>query len=288
MTAPALSHSSAPVSPVRETVQVDFNTPRGSLPLSFAFDRSCGVQNEMFVALSSGQCYEAETTFLLAAVLKPGDVFVDIGAHVGYFSVLASQLVGPEGLVVSFEPAPDNYAGLVEHLRLNNVRHAIPLHCAAGAEETVLDLHLNADNDGGHALWDVGLHPLNEKSRRAPRVYPTYVTTVDRILATVAPGRIKAFKIDTEGGEHAVLIGAMRTLATHKVPFVIAEINASALVALGSNHDMMFDFMEALGYEVYTIHVEAPQLRRMDRTQPFQMKYVFNVLFRHVEAPAIG
>lgn len=273
--------------PVRDFAQPDlatldlaFTTPSGAHRLVYSLDRSSPVQEDMRAMLASGSFYEPETTILLGSVLKPGDVFVDVGAHVGYFSVLAASLVGATGQVISFEPAPANYARLVEHIRLNGLRHVLPLHCAAGAEEGVFDLHVNSDNDGGHALWDVGLHPHNRLSRAAPRTHPVFVATLDRVLGNVAPGRIKAIKIDVEGGEHAVLRGARRTLETQQVPFVIAEVNRTGLAQLGTGEAEMRAFMTVLGYETWLLQSCEPQMVRLDPTQTIAENHVFNLLFR--------
>jgi FkbM family methyltransferase len=264
-------------------ISLDFSTPRGQHCLLYALDRRSPVQRGMHDELDGGAFYERETTVLVASVLRPGDVFVDVGAHVGYFSVLASAMVGPTGQVVSFEPEPGNYAQLINHIRLNKLANVLPIHCAAGAEETVLDLHINSDNDGGHALWDVRRHVLNEKSRAAPRAHPVFVATLDRVLANVAVGRVRAIKIDVEGNEHSVLRGARETLEKHQVPFVVAEINRDGLGALGSSEDALREYMASLGYETWLVH--GGELKKLEPGQTVEGNFVFNVLFRR---PGVG
>jgi FkbM family methyltransferase len=271
-------------------LNLDFATPHGAHRLVYGFDRTSPVQSSMHALLDADGFYEPETTVLLGSVLKPGDVFVDVGAHVGYFSVLAASLVGPTGQVVSFEPEPGNYAQLIEHIRLNGLTHVLPIHCAAGAEEGVFDLHCNADNDGGHALWDVRHHPYNDRSRAAPRSHPVFVVTLDRVLGAVTPGRIKAIKVDVEGNEHAVLRGARRTLETHQVPFVIAEVNRLGLEQMGTSQIGLRAFMTVLGYETWLLRTGEPQLVRLEAGQQVETvggDGVFNLLFRRPGA-AIG
>ncbi|MBI3568297.1 MAG: FkbM family methyltransferase [Gemmatimonadetes bacterium] len=264
----------------RQRVSLDLHTPAGDHALVFELDRARPVQAHMGDLLSQGRFYEAETTVLLGSVLKPGDVFVDVGAHVGYFTIIAAALVGPSGHVVSFEPSPEIYAALVNHVRVNGVRHVWPMHWAVGADEGVAELHLNADNDGGHALWDVGTHVLNARSRERPRTYPVFVATLDRVLAGIAPGRVKAIKIDVEGNELAVLRGARCVLETHRVPFVVAEINRHALASLGTSEEALRDHMTDLGYETWFVAGSPPSLQRLERGQTMSGDSVFNVLFR--------
>ena len=266
-------------------IALDFTTPGGSHRLVYAFDLSSAVQREMHGALDANGFHEPETTVLIASVLKPGDTFIDVGAHVGYFSVLAASLVGAGGQVVSFEPEPGNYAQLIEHIRLNGLTQVLPIHCALGAQEGVLDLHINADNDGGHALWDVRLHPSNERSRATPRSHPVFVATLDRVLGAVGPGRVKAIKIDVEGNEHAVLRGARHTLETHRVPFVIAEVNRTGLELLGTSEGGLRAFMTMLGYETWLLRAGDPPLQRLAPGETVAGGFVFNLLFRRPGAP---
>jgi FkbM family methyltransferase len=268
----------------RDPIAVDFTTPCGDAHrLVYAFDRASPVQHAMHTMIGTGAFYEPETTILLASVLKPGDTFVDVGAHVGYFSVLAAALVGASGQVVSFEPEPGNYAQLIEHIRLNSFTQVLPIHCAAGATEGVFALHCNADNDGGHALWDVRHHPYNDRSRAAPRAHAVFVTTLDRVLGNVAPGRIKAIKVDVEGGEHAVLRGARLTLEKHQVPFVIAEVNRTGLEQMGTSQAGLRAFMTMLGYDCWLLQTAEPQLVPVDAGSEVVTTDgdgVFNLLFR--------
>ncbi|MBA4070784.1 MAG: hypothetical protein C0497_02970 [Gemmatimonas sp.] len=268
----------------REPMALTLTTPRGDVHrLVYAFDRTSPVQHAMRTLVDAGEFYEPETTILLASVLKPGDTFVDVGAHVGYFTVLAAALVGSAGQVVSFEPEPGNYAQLVEHIRLNGYSQVLPIHCAAGVVEGVRDLHCNADNDGGHALWDVRRHPYNQRSRAAPRTHAVFVSTLDRVLGNVATGRIKAIKIDVEGNEHDVLRGARQMLERHCVPFVIAEVNRMGLEQAGSSQAALRAFMTMLGYECWLLQTAEPQLVRVEAGQEVVTTDgdgVFNLLFR--------
>jgi FkbM family methyltransferase len=273
--------------PAFSRLDLDFATPAGAHRLVYAFDRSSQVQDFMYATLEGRGFYEPETTVLLASVLKPGDTFIDVGAHVGYFSVLAAALVGAAGRVIAFEPEPRNYARLVEHVRLNGFAHVVPVPSAAGSEEGMLEFHFNSDNDGGHALWDVGRHLLNERSRAAPRSFPVEVTTVDRIVGRQPPGRVRAIKIDVEGNEHAVVRGAQRTIESHQVPFVIAEVNRTGLEQLGTSESALRAYMTGLGFETWLLQPGEPQLVRLDATQTVSGNFVFNLLFRRPGA-AIG
>ena len=91
--------------------------------------------NDLFIGsgIKRAQQYEPHVTKALRNLLKPGDVFVDVGANIGYFTLLASTLVGPSGNVISFEPNPNNCELLRRSLTQNNVAN-VRLHQNAVAE----------------------------------------------------------------------------------------------------------------------------------------------------------
>lgn len=265
-------------------VSLDVAGPWGSTRAHFAFDLGSDAQRSMFNSLDQGGLFEPGTTRFLASVLKPGDTFLDIGAHIGYFSVLAASIVGTEGEVIAFEPEPSNFRQLVEHVALNGFTNVLPLHLALGEVEHVAALYVNADNDGGHALWDVRVHADCHKSRATPRVHPVYVARLDRVLGERRFRSLKAIKIDVEGSEVLVLRGAANTLARHRVPFVVAEVNRQGLEQMGTSEGDLRSLMKGLGYECWLLQDKEPELIQLDGDASVKGDYVFNLLFRRLGA----
>jgi FkbM family methyltransferase len=242
----------------------------------------------MMEDFTAGRLYESETSHFLGCILAPCDAFIDIGAHVGYFSMLASTLVGPTGRVYSFEPETSNHAHLLEHIELNGATNIIPNFMAVGAAPGIAQFHVNADNDGGHALWDVGQHPFNERSRVAPATRRVCLTSLDHYFAGREIGNLKAIKIDAEGAEFSILSGARDLLERSGVPFIIAEVNRFGLQHMGTSEGELRGVMSALGYETYLFQPGQMSLTRLTPEQSPDTNYVFNILFRHPEAPAIA
>lgn len=261
-------------------VSIELTGPRGSLSVRYAFDLESEVQRQMYDSLKRCEFFEPATTRLLMSVLRPGDTFIDVGGHVGYFTMLASVLVGDEGEVITFEPSPDNYRQLLEHVALNGFTNVLPLHLAAGNTDHVMPLHLNSDNDGGHALWNVGIHPDNHKSRATPRIYPTFVTRLDRVMRDRQTRPVRAIKLDVEGSEVQALQGAAETLATHQVPFVIAEVNRSGLEWMGNSEAELRSLMTGLGYDTWLINDDTQELVPLGGDTTVAGNFVFNLLFR--------
>jgi len=256
--------------------------------VALRLDREQMSQRFMIESFDHRDFYESETTSFLGAVLRPGDAFLDVGAHIGYFSMVAAALVGPTGAVFSFEPETANFAHLLEHVELNAAWHVQPVHMAVGERPHVARFFVNADNDGGHALWDVATHPECERTRRGGERRPVYVTSLDRYFEGRTFASLKAIKLDVEGSEVAALRGAEQLLLRHRVPFVIAEVNRFALEAMGTSERELRDYMTGLGYEVYLICPGESRLALLAPDDHVNVPFVFNLLFRHPEGPVIG
>lgn len=268
----------------RIAAQVQVSTASGMRQVQFQLDPEQMTQRAILNAFQAQQFYEPETTQLLATLLAPGDGFIDVGGHVGYFAMLAAALVGPGGRVLVFEPERANYQHILTHMAANDYHHVTPFPWAVGAERRVVEFFVNADNDGGHALWDPGRHPFNEKSRTAVTKVPTYQTSLDAVLPGAAPGSVKLVKIDVEGNEMQVLRGARELLRGAKVPAVVAEVNTFALQQQGASEPNMRTFMYQLGYVSYLPVQWPPVLLRPD--QSYQSQYVYNLLFVSPELQA--
>ena len=273
---------------MRHDISLTLNRDRGPMQITLSLDPDQMSQRFMLNDLTAGRLYESETSQFLGAVLGTGDTFIDVGAHVGYFSMLAAALVGPAGRVIAFEPDTSNYAHLLEHVERNSAGQVLPVPLAVGAQPRVADFFVNDDNDGGHGLWEVGSHPFNAKSREARRTRKVFLTTLDDFIGSIGMRKVKAIKIDAEGSEVAVLSGAKRLLEQHAVPFVVAEINRFALQAMGTSEAELRGWMTGLGYETYLFQPGQQVLQRLMPGATVESDYVFNVLFRHPLAPAVA
>ena len=268
---------------VRET-SLRFSSASGPQEVRLQLDPKQMSQSMMLEYFDANMMYEPETSQLLATVLRPGDTFLDVGAHVGYFSMLAGALVGPAGRVVSFEPEERNFRQLVDHIEINQLSHVTPVNAAVAEAPGTAEFHVNSDNDGGHALWDVGLHHYNEQSREAPLTRQIDVVSLDRFLRENRISTPRMLKIDAEGAEHAVLLGAKETLRETPVAFVVAEINHFGLERMGTSERALRATMTELGYETYGFDPSGERIIRLGDDDYMQSDYVFNLVFRHPAA----
>lgn len=281
---PVIALDSARPAATRD-VTLTLNLAAGARKLSLRLDESLMSQRMMLECFDQNMLYEEETSQFMATVLRPGDSFVDIGTHVGYFSMLAAALVGPEGTVISFEPELRNFHQLIDHIDLNGFGNVAPINAAVGASTGKAEFHINGDNDGGHALWEVGLHPFNQKSRTAPLTRTVDLVSLDSFLRDLGVSP-RVVKIDVEGAEHSVLLGARETLTLRPIPFIVAEINRFGLEKMGTTEQAIRRYMTDLGYETYAFDPEGGRIVRLGEADFVESDYVFNLVFRHPVAAA--
>lgn len=147
--------------------------------------------------------WEPFETQLLTQMLRPGDVFVDAGANIGYFTVIAAAAVGPTGAVYAFEPEPRNSALLQKNVELNELSDWTHVYGAAlGAQAGLASLYLHPDNLGDHQL-----HPDHD-GRVAVDVQ---VMRGSEVIGE-AQQRVDFVKVDTQGSEQLVIEGLMPLL----------------------------------------------------------------------------
>lgn len=162
-------------------------------------------------------------TDLLARELRPGQVVLDVGANIGYYSVVASSLVGPEGRVLSIEPDPSHFERLRRSLVANGCRNATPLQVAAADREGELELYLSEENSSDHAAYPV-------PGRR-------HVTVRSADLDTLADeqgfAKVDFIKIDVQGFEPAVFRGMRGILARNPDIRIVTELWPEGLLRAG-------------------------------------------------------
>ena len=185
--------------------------------------------------------YESDNYEFLKVKLKEGMQVIDIGAHIGLFSVYTSQLTGPTGKVICFEPTPDTFAILKETIRLNHCKNIIPKQEAVGASCGTATFYISNTFEGCNANSLV----LNKKEANG---YDVTITTLDTICHDhdIRPDLVK---IDAEGAELDVLKGGKQTLTTTK-PLVILGLHPSFIQTKGDSLKEIWDLIKSYGYKV--------------------------------------
>ena len=266
------------------TLTITIETHAGDRPMRMNFDD--GFPNELLILrqLQMHGAYEPELTNLMLRVLRDGDAVIDVGANVGYFSMLAATCVGPNGRVLAYEPDPDNIARIEKNVADNSfgsvVIGAAPVHSAV--EDVTF--HFNADNNGGNALWDPGQFPENVASRAAPRRVTMRSTTLDLEAAKHDLGKLKLIKIDTEGAEYGILKGAADLIRDGRVPFIVAELHEFGLKQMGASAAEFRAYMEDMGYSTFVLHNDDALPRLIPPGTRILAPAIINLLFSTPDA----
>jgi FkbM family methyltransferase len=189
-------------------------------------------------AIGEHGVWEPGETALLLDWLAPGMTFVDIGAHVGYYTVLAARRVSPGGLVFAFEPSPLNYELLLANVWRNELTNVVCYPWAVSDHMGFPDLFLDERNTGDNRLF---------QDDRGPGVRVRAVA-LDALPSIRPP--IDVVKIDVQGAEEAVIEGMKHLLSRSPSARVVLEYWPFGLRALGRDERGALEYYRSLGYRV--------------------------------------
>jgi FkbM family methyltransferase len=199
--------------------------------------------------------FEPGCSNLLRAVLKPGDLFVDVGANIGYFTLLCSRLVGIGGRVLAVEPNPEIRAQLQRNLSRNGMRNVQVFDCALSEAEGEIPLFLGPPDNTGLSSF------------RAPRDSTGSIKVRTAQFDALFPpeqSRAAIVKINVEGAELRVLRGMRKYLARNR-PDLIIELSPEYLQALEASVVELYDLLAGEGYRGYDIGLH--ELEALDRDE---------------------
>jgi FkbM family methyltransferase len=157
---------------------------------------------------------EGDVNTLILKSLSEGDVFIDVGANIGYYSILAGKIVGERGQVIALEPVPNTVKVLDLNIKLNNLKNIKTIPKAAWSNSSLLNIYL----PGGYYGWASHIK-LHES-----KILHTKAVPLDDVSKKIPA--IKLLKIDVEGSEYQVLIGAKETLK--KTKNVVMEVSENS------------------------------------------------------------
>lgn len=210
----------------------------------FVCDLRDGIAREVFF---TGR-YEPQETALVRHLLRPDAVFVDVGANWGYFTLLAANLVGPNGRVVALEPEPRCHTALVENVSENGMDNVTVLALAASDGDGYLALQ-------GYdaALENYGTSRIVFSTDGETGMIQVKARRLDDALDDLGLPRVDLAKMDIEGSEGAALAGLGRSLAAGRIERLIVELHSSRLSELGSSPEEVVEQVVAAGYIAWRI-----------------------------------
>lgn len=196
--------------------------------------------------------YEAPVQDFLARTLRRGDVFYDVGANVGYFSVLAAHFVGATGRVYAFEPLPLNAACIRRNARVNHMKQIRIFQFAVGEINGRDDLTVTY-HPGGATLKDAGKPPDARYIRRVD------VASLDAAQHSMSLRPPSLVKIDVEGAEVPVLRGMQRLIEQYR-PVILYEIDDQDAAVFDDKQRMCERLLAENGYSVKRLPDSYPDI----------------------------
>ncbi|MFI5197729.1 MAG: FkbM family methyltransferase [Thermoanaerobaculia bacterium] len=268
----------------REVIaSAEFRT-KNPAAFSYAFQRSIVMKeldegprlfldlSDVYIGLAILQGnYERVEVSLLKTFVHEGDVVVDVGANIGFYTVLLAELVGPSGHVFAYEPLPQNTALLEKSISENRFDDRVKLRKAVlsdrpGTAELVwLPLERGSQCSGGSYIRAPGA-PV-------PPGHDVLSVSMATLDAEEFPGPVRFLKIDVEGAEPLVFRGARETLRRDR-PVILAEINPTQLGTVsGMTPDAFLREMEGWGYACFRFQ-DGSVTRRLSTLQGSEIRTV--------------
>jgi FkbM family methyltransferase len=197
------------------------------------------------VSILRSGAWQPEIWDSISPDLREGSVFLDVGAHIGYFSMKAAIKVGKTGHVLAFEPNPETLKLLRENVKANQAGNVIVEAVACTDREQVLTLYAAARiNTGASSLARQNAAISVEE---APRPYVVRGRPIDDVVRELNLARVDAMKIDVEGAEVSVLRGASATLRRFH-PKVVVEVVAQQLASFQTTPEEVASVFREAGY----------------------------------------
>lgn len=201
--------------------------------------------------------FEPESTAVVNKLVKIGDVVLDVGANIGYYTVIMSKLVGPQGKVLCFEPTDHFGKVLKKNLEYNNILNVELIALGLSNKEQRMDIQIGASSASLHSL------EKNDNSHSES----IKLVTLDGFIEKHPLDRIDFVKIDIDGHEPLFLEGAWKTLEKF-TPIILLEVSHHHYLKAGYT---AWDFYNSLKHKHYNIYHEAG-LKELNTEQEFLSK----------------
>jgi FkbM family methyltransferase len=221
-----------------------------SVPKYGGYKAYCPINKNEFINMTI-----REDEIIEQFLPKQGDIVVDIGAHIGHYTLIASKRVGTNGKVVAIEAHPGNFEMLNRNIKLNRLTNVIPLNYAAYSKETKVKLYV-PDEESGYTIY----HTLMERTGK--KFVEVDAITLDYLLLQLNGIRegvveVNWIKIDVEGVEFEVLKGATNVLSKSKDIALLIEVhgidNYRPLIEFLNSYNFIIEFEKT--YETGDKHI---------------------------------
>ena len=225
----------------------------GGAPVSFTCDLRDSIAREVCY---TGR-YEPQETALVSAILEPGMKFVDVGANWGYFTLVASHLVGARGRVLALEPDLRLFEMLNENIERNRLPNVAALQVAATAQREMVHLE-PFDAEAGN----FGLSRLRVEAQNMSNTIDVQGESLAVLLIQQGFERVGLLKMDIEGAESIAMRGLEPALAVGRIDRILLELHPDLMREFGGTVDDLVSLLTKAGYRGWCVDHSPEASRR--------------------------
>lgn len=189
--------------------------------------------------------FELNEIDFLKRYLNSGDVFIDIGANIGLFSLIASPILSKYGRIISIEPSKKTYFRLLENIKLNKFKNISCINNALSNSNEKKNLYVDT---GGYDAWNSFGKPSAGNFLEKEEVI---TKTLDQIRDQFSLQQVQLIKIDVEGWEIPVLQGGKKLLLSNNAPVLMVEFTDQNAKNAGYSCKQLYELGETYGYKWY-------------------------------------
>lgn len=214
--------------------------------------------------------YDPLETKIVKERVKRASTVLDIGAMIGYYTLLFARLVGPKGKVFAFEPDPDNFALLKKNVLVNDYRNTVLVQKAVSNETGKTRLYLSPYNKGDHKIYD---SYDNRKSIEVETInLADYFKDHER--------KIDFIKIDAQGAEGAILQGMLPLLEKNKNVEIITEFWPPGLESFGTKPERFLKMLSEHGFSLHRINEREKKIEPVSVPELLEESRLFSYRIR--------
>ncbi len=224
-------------------------------------------------ALVKDRIWEPFETYYFQNNIGKSNIVFDIGANIGYNTLLFSRLVGSKGRVIAFEPDEDNFRILTKNVHVNNCKNVILVKKALTNKSGRIKLYLDEINKGDHHIYDA------HDTRRS---VPVEALSLDDYLHN-NPYKIDFIKLDVQGAEGLVFAGMKNLLARNKKICIVCEFWPAGLANAGTNPREFLKQLTENKFKIFQLNedtkkIEKPSMLKLINSCTIRNKKYANLL----------
>ncbi len=217
--------------------------------LKIYIDKEDQIVSHGIVTWRSWEKFESE---LFEKTIKRGDIVLDIGAHIGYYTLIAAKKVGPSGKVFAFEPNERNFGLLKKNVETNNLTNVVLFKNAVSEKKGILKLFISSSNSGDHRIYS------NNEARDEIEVT---TLSLDDVFKKINKS-VDVIKMDIQGAELKALRGAALLLKSSSSLKIFTEFWPRGFFEAGDNPKDYLNLLDQYGFIFYNINSSEEKIEK--------------------------